>query len=419
MVSNSPSELFKFLSEVETSQENYESNTISLVASSMYSPQCVRAFGRSILGNVTAEGYPSKRYHPGAGSCDEVESLAIRLACEAFSARHANVQPHSASSANLAILLGFLDPGDTVLGMDLKAGGHLTHGSPASFSGKIFNSISYGLKSDLLDLSEVRKTALINKPKLIICGSSSYPRRIDFSAFRDIADEVGALLLADISHIAGFVVSGLHQSPVPYADFVTTSTYKQLMGPHGGLILAGNRTRIATEEIDRSVFPFSQGTPDFSRIAGKAAALGLTKTTYFNNLMARIKESAEILSNRLMANGIALKTEGTDTHLILIDLEPEGVSGLEVERCLEKIGVLTNRNLIADDKRSPNHASGLRLGSNMLGYRKLSVAAIESIADTITTIISSRATLDISKEKELANLISEIAQEFPIIEPDL
>jgi glycine hydroxymethyltransferase len=408
----------ELLTNATRESEKQMHRSISLVASSMYSPKAIRNFGQTVLGNVTAEGYPNRRYHPGAEHCDLVESIAIDETKRCFGASYANVQSHSASSANMSAMLSFLQPGDTILGMSLKAGGHLTHGSSASFSGKIFNAHSYGLTRGRIDLNQVREMAKKVQPKMIICGGSAYPRSIDFEGFKNVADEVGAYLLADISHISGLVATGLHSSPVSHADFVTTSTYKQLLGPHGGLIFSNNRGGEFARKTDSGVFPLTQGTPDFARIAGKAAALALTQTSYYHDLMHRIKYSAARLAKNLKHNGITLLTGGTDTHLLLIDLRPHEASGRAIEEKLVEIGIFTNRNLIDGDNRTPREASGLRIGTNMIGYRNFNDEAIDSISLALSEVINAKGKLTEKRFKTLKQTTSSIACTFPVKEPD-
>lgn len=377
------------IAELLLEEHRYQSHTLNLLAASSPADPSTAIAGGISFPVVTAEGYPGRRFHSGAKNVDALEDLAIERAKRVFSARHANVQPHSGSSANLAVAFSVLNPGDTILGLHLDSGGHLTHGARASITGKYFRTAHYGLDaSGRIDLEQVRAKALRHRPRLIICGASAYPRRIDFTAFREIADEAGALLLADISHIAGLVVAGEHPSPIDIADFTTTSTYKQLRGPRGGLILSGDRGLSWSRSIDRSVFPGTQGTPSFSNIAAKCVAFEKAGRLSFGSWVRKVIHDANLLATHFSAAGLGLLTSGTDTHLLVVDLRDKlGISGYLAEKALEEIGCLANRNRVPNDHRSAYVASGLRIGTNHLAARELSDSDVLTCAETIVRIL--------------------------------
>lgn len=375
----------------------HQRGTLAMVASSSVADPSVLAAGAAVLSNVTAEGYPGRRYHPGAGCFDEVESLAEQRARSVFAARFANVQPHSCSIANLSVLMELLPPGGRVLGLHLDAGGHLTHGASASVTGSFFDAAHYGVDSSgYLDYSGLARAARIHRPNAIIAGASAYPRQLDFARFRAIADEVGAYLIADISHIAGLVAAGAHPSPIDHAHVTTTSTYKQLGGPRGGLILCGRdadtlgpdgRTRLAAQ-LRRAVFPRSQGTPSPAAIAAKARALALVGTDRFTRTARRIVVNARELAAALTARGHQLLTGGTDNHMVVLDLRATGISGLIAERALEDCGILANRNRIPGDTRPAAVASGLRLGTNIAAQRGMGQREMCHCADLISAVLA-------------------------------
>ncbi|HEX6968361.1 MAG TPA: serine hydroxymethyltransferase [Micromonosporaceae bacterium] len=380
-----------------------QQDTLALVASTSAADPSVLAAAAAALANVTAEGYPGARYHPGTRRLDEVELLAEERARAAFRARYANVQPHSCSSANLSVLLSLLPAGGRILGLDLDSGGHLTHGSPASVSGRIFSAIHYRLGADgRIDYAEVARLAHRHRPGVVIAGASAYPRHIDFARFRQIADEVGAYLLADISHIAGLVVAGIHPSPIDHAHVTTTSTYKQLGGPRGGLILLGRdhlapgpdgRTPLATL-LRQAVFPRSQGTPNPAAMAAKARAFALLCTPEFGGTARRIRHDARALAAALLDRGYDLLTGGTDNHMVVADLRPTGISGLVAERALEECGILANRNRIPGDHRPPSVASGLRLGTNVVAQRAMGPAEMRRCAALIDDVLRAVTVVD-------------------------
>jgi glycine hydroxymethyltransferase len=380
-----------------------QSATLPMVAHASSADPSVLACGSAALSNVTAEGYPGGRFHPGCTWLDRVERLAIERAKAAFGARYANVQPHSCSSANLAVLVSLLQPGDPVLGLHLDAGGHLTHGARASVTGTYFAAHSYGLGDDgRIDLADVLAQATTHRPKVIIVGASSYPRTIDYAAFRHVADKVGAYLLADISHVAGLVAAGVHPNPIDVAHVTTTSTYKQLGGPRGGLILMGRDADAASPDgrctlrqlFQRGVFPRSQGSLNPGAIAAKARALELVLRPEFRELARLIAADARALAAAFAARGLHILNGGTDTHMVLVDLTATGLSGLVAERALEACGILANRNRIPGDTRPPRVASGLRFGTNMLAQRGFQPDDMDRCADLVVRVLDAVAPVD-------------------------
>jgi glycine hydroxymethyltransferase len=366
------------LAELLNAELREQINSLALVAHASLAHPSVLAAAGSVLSNVTAEGYPGRRHHPGAEHFDEVERLAIARAKAAFNARYANVQPHSCSTANMVVLFSLLDPGDTILGLDLDAGGHLTHGARGSVTGQVFRAVHYGGdERGLIDYDEVARLARAHRPKLIVAGASAYPRLFEYPRFREIADEVGAYLLADISHIAGLVAAGVVPSSIDVAHVTTTSTYKQLGGPRGGLILAGRdhdrpgpdgRTPL-TKLLDRGVFPRLQGTPNAAAIAAKARALDLVTAPEFREVARRIQGNARVLAATLVCKGYSVLTGGTDNHSVMVDVGAAGLSGAVAERALRECGILANRNRIAGDTRPIMVCSGLRFGTNIIAQR--------------------------------------------------
>jgi glycine hydroxymethyltransferase len=373
-------------------------NTLSMIAASSIADPSVQFCQGSVFSNLTMEGYPGRRFHSGCEFADIVENLAVERAKAAFGACYANVQPHSGSSANQILLFGFLKPGDRVLGLDLACGGHLTHGARASVSGQYFEALTYGLdQNEFIDYTQVREIALRRRPKIIICGASAYPRAIDFRLFREIADEADALLIADISHIAGLVAGGCHANPIDHAHFTTMSTYKQLYGPRGGLILMGrdhdrilpgNRETLSAM-VQRFVFPMMQSTPDVGEIAAKARALGSVATLEFKRLASSIVANAKVLANDMLDRGYRLVAGGTDNHMVLIDLSSRGLTGLIAQTALEENGILVNKNVVPNDKRGPAVTSGIRLGTNALALRGMGEGAIRVAGDLVDKVLSS------------------------------
>ncbi len=360
-------------------------NNIELIASENFVSKAVMAAMGSPLTNKYAEGYPGKRYYGGCDKVDIAENIARDRACKLFGAEHANVQPHSGAQANMAVFFAVLKPGDTVLGMNLAHGGHLTHGSPVNMSGKQYNIIPYGVKESdgTIDYDEVRRLAHEHKPKLIIAGASAYSRIIDFKTFSDIAKEVGAYLMVDMAHIAGLVAAGLHPSPVPYADFVTTTTHKTLRGPRGGMILCKEEN---AKLIDKAIFPGIQGGPLMHVIAAKAVCFGEALKPEFKEYAKQVVKNAKVLSERLIENGFNIVSGGTDNHLMLVDLRPMHITGKELEARLDEVGVTCNKNAIPFDPEKPGIASGIRLGTPAVTTRGMVEEDMVEIADIITLI---------------------------------
>ncbi|MGF2038658.1 MAG: serine hydroxymethyltransferase [Nostoc sp. CmiVER01] len=357
---------------------------LELIASENFTSAAVLAAQGSVLTNKYAEGLPGKRYYGGCEYIDKIEQLAINRAKQIFGAAHANVQPHSGAQANFAVFLSLLQPGDKIMGMDLSHGGHLTHGSPVNFSGKWFQVSHYGVnqQTEQLDYDQIRELALRERPKLLICGYSAYPRIIDFEKFRSIADEIGAYLLADIAHIAGLVASGLHPDPIPHCHVVTTTTHKTLRGPRGGLILTSDAE--LGKKLDKSVFPGSQGGPLEHVIAGKAVAFGEALKPEFKTYSAQVIENARALAEQLQNRGLKLVSNGTDNHLILVDLRSVGLTGKQADQLVSNVNITANKNTIPFDPQSPFVTSGLRLGSPAMTTRGLGIAEFTEIANIIS-----------------------------------
>jgi glycine hydroxymethyltransferase len=358
-------------------------HNIELIASENFTSPAVMAAQGSVLTNKYAEGLPGKRYYGGCEFVDEVETIAIERAKQLFGAAHANVQPHSGAQANFAVFLALLEPGDTIMGMDLSHGGHLTHGSPVNVSGKWFKVVHYGVspQTEQLDYDMVRELALQHKPKLLICGYSAYPRIIQFDKFRAIADEIGAYLLADIAHIAGLVATGHHPNPMPYCHVVTTTTHKTLRGPRGGLILTGDPE--LGKKLDKAVFPGSQGGPLEHVIAGKAVAFGEALKPEFKTYSAQVIANAQAMAMQLQQRGFKLVSGGTDNHLMLVDLRSVGLTGKQADQLVSGIDITANKNTVPFDPESPFVTSGLRLGSPAMTTRGLGTAEFQEIADII------------------------------------
>lgn len=368
---------------------NRQRNNIELIASENFvSPEVMIAAG-SHLTNKYAEGYPAHRYYGGCQYVDIAENLAIERAKKLFGCDHVNVQPHSGANANFAVYFAVLQPGDTILGMSLAHGGHLTHGSPVNVSGKYFNAVGYEVSEDLqvIDYDAFEKKALEVKPKIIVAGASAYPRVIDFKRIREICDKVGAYMMVDIAHIAGLVACGLHPSPVPYADFVTTTTHKTLRGPRGGMIMCKEQY---AKIIDKAVFPGAQGGPLMHIIAAKAVAFGEALKPEFKTYQEQILKNAKAMSERFLKNGIKLVSGGTDNHLMLLDLTEENVTGKELEKMLDEVNITVNKNAIPFDKQSPFITSGVRIGTPSVTSRGFNEADCELVADLITKVIRER-----------------------------
>lgn len=373
---------------VEKEKERQE-NSIELIASENFVSKAVMEAMGSYLTNKYAEGYPSKRYYGGCHVVDEVEDLARERVKKLFGAEHANVQPHSGSQANMAVYFSILEPGDTVLGMDLSHGGHLTHGSPVNFSGRLFNFVSYGVdpETEMINYETVRELALKHKPKLIVAGASAYSRTIDFKTLREIADEVGAYLMVDIAHIAGLVATGLHPSPVPYADFVTSTTHKTLRGPRGGLILCKEKFAKA---LDKNIFPGIQGGPLMHIIAAKAVCFKEALEPSFKTYMEQVVKNAQALAEALESYGFKLVSNGTDNHLILVDLTNKDITGKDAEILLDSIGITLNKNTVPNETRSPFVTSGVRIGTPAITTRGFKEEEMREIASIINDAIKEK-----------------------------
>jgi len=394
---------------------NRQRDKIELIASENFvSPAVMEAMG-TVLTNKYAEGYPGKRYYGGCEYVDIVENLARDRAKQLFGAEHANVQPHSGAQANMAVYHTVLKPGDTVLGMNLSHGGHLTHGSPVNFSGMLYNFVDYGVdpETQTINYEDVRQKALQHKPKLLVAGASAYPRIIDFAKLREIADEVGAYLMVDMAHIAGLVATGLHPSPIPYADFVTSTTHKTLRGPRGGLILCKEEHAKA---IDKSVFPGIQGGPLMHMIAAKAVAFGEALSDEFSQYSRRVVQNARVLANSLIDHGFNLVSGGTDNHLILIDVRNLNLTGKAAEKLLDDVGITCNKNTIPFDPASPFVTSGIRIGTPAVTTRGMDEEAMKEIAIIMALVLKHPE--DEEKHAEARERIAALTRKFPLY-PDL
>ncbi|ABK17068.1 serine hydroxymethyltransferase [Syntrophobacter fumaroxidans] len=392
------------IADVICEEEKRQRGKLELIASENFVSEAVREAQGSVLTNKYAEGYPGKRYYGGCEFVDMAERLAQERAKKLFDAEYANVQPHSGSQANMAIFFAVLQPGDTVLGMDLRQGGHLTHGSPVSFSGKLYNVVSYGVRKDTeqIDFDQVARLAREHRPKLIIAGASAYPRIIDFARFGQIAKEIAAYLMVDMAHIAGLVCSGLHPSPVPHADFVTSTTHKTLRGPRGGLILShSNYTRL----LDSQIFPGIQGGPLMHVIAAKAVAFREALQPSFKEYQQRVVADAAALAQELKALGYRLVSGGTDNHLMLVDLTPQGVTGRVAEETLDKAGITVNKNSIPFDQQKPQVTSGIRIGTPALATRGILPHHMKAVAGFMHRGLKSAG-----DEPALARLRAEVAE---------
>lgn len=382
---------------------------IELIASENFVSRAVMEAMGSHLTNKYAEGYPGKRYYGGCGIVDKVEEIARQRAKELFGAEHVNVQPHSGSQANMAVYFTILKPGDTVLGMDLSNGGHLTHGSPVNFSGKLFNFVSYGVdeNTETIDYNNVRELALKHKPKLIVAGASAYSRIIDFKKFKEICDEVNAYFMVDMAHIAGLVATGAHPSPVPYADFVTSTTHKTLRGPRGGLILCKEKY---AKDLDKNIFPGMQGGPLMHIIAAKAVCFKEALDSSFKTYIDNVVLNCNVLGEELVKYGFKLVSNGTDNHLILVNLSNKSITGKEAENLLDSIGITVNKNTVPNEKRSPFVTSGIRIGTAAVTTRGFDVEAIKEIANIINEAIE-------NKDKDLSYLnerVKALCAKYPL-----
>ena len=384
---------------------------LEMIASENIVSQAVMEAQGSVLTNKYAEGYPGKRYYGGCEHVDVVETLAIERAKRLFGAEHANVQPHSGSQANFAVYFAMLKPGDTIVGMNLSHGGHLTHGSPVNVSGTYFNVVPYGVNAETqqIDYDEFRKIVLEAKPKLIIAGGSAYSRQIDFKKMADVAHEVGAIFMVDMAHFAGLVAAGLHPNPVEYADIVTTTTHKTLRGPRGGMILCKEEYAKA---IDKAVFPGIQGGPLMHVIAAKAVALGEALQPEFKVYAEQVIKNAKVLAAELIAKGLTIVSGGTDTHVMLVDVRNTGLTGKEVEHLLDEIGITANKNTIPFDPASPFVTSGVRLGTPALTTRGLKEDDMKEIADIIATVLQNPE--DTAKHQDAAKRVAALCEKYPL-----
>lgn len=407
MISTVDPELGGFMQE----ELGRQRENIELIASeNIVSPAVMAAMG-SVLTNKYAEGLPGKRYYGGCQFVDKVETLAIQRACKLFGAKYANVQPHSGAQANLAVYFALLNLGDTVMGMDLSQGGHLSHGSPVNMSGKNYHFVSYGVNDDgLIDYKELEKAVKKHRPKLIVAGASAYPRAIDFEKMAEIAHGYGAYLMVDMAHIAGLVAAGQHQNPVPYADVVTTTTHKTLRGPRGGLILTNNA--ILAKRINSAVFPGTQGGPLEHVIAAKAVCFGEALKPEFQAYARRIVENAKALAEQLQARGVKLVSGGTDNHLLLVDLTDETCTGKDLEARLDSVHITANKNTVPGEKRSPFITSGVRLGTPAVTTRGMGVAEMKIIADCIADCIFDYE----AKKDEVSSRVLALTKQFPLYE---
>ncbi len=386
-------------------------NNIELIASENFVSENVMKAVGSVLTNKYAEGYPEHRYYGGCQCVDIVETLAIERAKKLFGADHANVQPHSGANANFAVYFAVLNPGDTIMGMSLAHGGHLTHGAAVTVSGKYFNSVGYGVseKDSTIDYDDLEKQVLEVKPKIFVCGASAYPRILDFKRIREICDKVGAYMMVDIAHIAGLVATGLHPSPVPYADFVTTTTHKTLRGPRGGMILCKEQY---AKIIDKAVFPGTQGGPLMHVIAGKAAAFGEALKPEFKAYQEQILKNAKAMSERFLELGVNLVSGGTDNHLMLLDLSDKDITGKDLEKMLDEVNITVNKNAIPFDKQKPFVTSGIRIGTPSVTTRGFKEDDCRKVAELITEIINKKEEAFDYVRQEVKKLI----EKYPLYE---
>ena len=398
------------IAEAIVKEQTRQNDHIELIASENWVSKAVMAAMGSPLTNKYAEGYPAKRYYGGCQCVDEVETLAIERAKELFGCDYANVQPHSGAQANMAVQFAILNPGDTIMGMNLDHGGHLTHGSPVNLSGKYFNVVPYGVNDEgFIDYDELRRIALEAKPKMIIAGASAYARTIDFKKFREVADEVGAVLMVDMAHIAGLVAAGLHPSPMPYADVVTTTTHKTLRGPRGGLILA-NKEANDKYNFNKAIFPGTQGGPLMHVIAAKAVCFKEALSDEFKEYQKRIIDNAQALCKGLQDRGIKIVSDGTDNHLMLMDLTPFNLTGKEVEKLLDQAHITANKNTIPNDPKSAFVTSGIRLGTPAVTTRGMNTEDMDKIAEAIALVVKGGE----EKIEEAKAIVKELTCKYPL-----
>jgi glycine hydroxymethyltransferase len=405
---NQDPDLYQMISR-ETERQKFG---LEMIASENYASRAVMEAQGSILTNKYAEGYPGKRYYGGCAFVDEVETLAIERAKKLFDCKFANVQPHSGSQANMAVYLASLQAGDTILGMDLSHGGHLTHGSPVNFSGSLFKATSYKLDptTGRLNYDTIRTTALEVRPKLLIAGYSAYPRVLDFAKFREIASEVGATLLVDMAHFAGLVAAGIHPSPFPHADFVSSTTHKTLRGPRGGLILTNNEE--LAKKMNSKIFPGIQGGPLEHVIAAKAVAFGEALRPDFKTYSQKVVDNAKTLAEQILSEGFELVTGGTDNHLILMDLSNSEVTGKLAEHALDEAGITVNKNTVPNEKRSPFVTSGIRIGTPALTTRGMGGSEMKQIGKWIATVLKDPENVDL--KNKIRKSVHEMCEQFPI-----
>lgn len=392
-------------------EERRQNETLELIASENHVSHAVLDAMGSVFTNKYAEGYPGKRYYGGCGPTDIVETTAIDRAKQLFGAEHANVQPHSGSQANMSVYFAMLEPGDTIMGMDLSHGGHLTHGHPLSYSGRDFKVVAYGVREEdeRIDYDAMQRLAEEHRPKMIICGASAYSRVIDFARVREVCDSVEALMMADIAHIAGLVVAGLHPSPVPYADFVTTTTHKTLRGPRSGLVLC--REKYA-KDLDRAVFPGVQGGPLVHIIAAKAVAFREAMSPEFRAYQQKVLSNAAVLADSMSASGFRLVSGGTENHMFLADVFAKGITGRDGEKMLENAGITVNKNTIPFDTNKPMVASGLRMGSPAVTTRGLGEEEMRKVGDLISRVLDARGDEEVSRS--VRSEVREICAAFPV-----
>jgi glycine hydroxymethyltransferase len=388
-----------------------QKNNLVMIASENCTSQVVMNIQGSVLTNKYAEGYPGARYYAGCKNVDIVENLAIERAKKLFKAEFANVQPHSGSQANMAVYFSFLSPGDTILGMDLAHGGHLSHGSNINFSGKFYKAVFYGVdpQTHRIDFDQVRSLARSFQPKLIIAGASSYPRIIDFRLFKQIAEDIGAYFMADIAHVAGLIAGGQHPSPFPFADFVTSSTHKTLRGPRGGLILAKKKY---AKQIDAQIFPGIQGGPFMHVIAAKAVAFKQAMTPEFAGYQRQIVNNAKVLAEELLTCGLELISGGTDNHIVLINLNKNDLTGIDAENALEHAGIVVNKNSVPFDKKGPSVTSGIRLGTPALTTRGMKEREMKTIAKWITRVLE--RPYDTKVLNDVRSMVHSLCRQFPL-----
>ena len=422
----------KKIFDIIESEFNRQNGYLELIASENFTSKAVLEVAGSVLTNKYAEGYPGKRYYGGCIHVDEAENLAIDRAKKLFKAEYANVQPHSGSSANMGVYMAYLDPGDCIMGLDLSHGGHLTHGSKVSFSGQIYNAITFEVKQDtgLVDFDDLLQKAKEYKPKIIICGASAYPRTVEFEKFREIADQVGAILHGDICHNSGIIAAEMHPSPFPYCHVVSTSTHKSLRGPRGGIILLGEdykntlgkiapksgRVKMMSELIDSAVMPGIQGGPLMHIIAAKAVAFKEALDPSFKSYMKSVLDNAQCFANEFKSKGYNLVSDGTDTHLVLLDLQNKNISGKAAEIALDEAGITVNKNMVPFDPKSPFVTSGIRIGSPAMTTRGMGVDEVKIVVDLIDQTIMNHNNKD--KINSIRSAVNELCSTFPIYEQD-